>query len=231
MKTQRVATLLALFLIAAVLLPTRASALECNRAKTPTDITICHDAGLTALNERLTKVYLEALRIIGGDDRAQSPGYWALRSDQTAWLKERAQCAIDADCVRTATERRIGVLSFNPDKDAPAPSDRFVGSYAGIGGPLNLWIMGLTNGKVLVAVNSVPGRPGSVCDYSGVGRITRDGRLVAGKPTPKGGGGVILDLIDHGIEIADIPENRSASILNCGQHASIVMAYRRRASP
>ncbi|MDR3519199.1 MAG: hypothetical protein P4M00_25675 [Azospirillaceae bacterium] len=218
-----------ILLIGGLLLPHHALALECAKARQQVDVTICHDSALAALNDRLLHTLAEAIRIIGGEDRAQSPGVWALRNDQNAWLAERAQCAADTDCLRAAMERRITVLSFNPDKQAPAPSDRFVGAYAGLGGPVNLWVMGLTSGNALVAVNSVGGRGGSVCDFSGVGKINRDGRLVVGKPTVKGGGGLFLDLTNNGIRIADIPENRSASALNCGQHGTVIMEYRRKA--
>lgn len=65
---------------------------------------ICRDEGLSALDADLGEAWLGAVARVSASERDN------LRSDQRAWLRERAACGLDAACVREKYEERIDVL-------------------------------------------------------------------------------------------------------------------------
>ncbi|WP_230944071.1 lysozyme inhibitor LprI family protein [Burkholderia vietnamiensis] len=80
-----------------------AAGLDCARAKTPTEQTVCASTDLRRQDERLSLVYRKLLDALP-QQRA------ALRAAQLGWLKTRDQCAADASCLSDKYRTRIADL-------------------------------------------------------------------------------------------------------------------------
>lgn len=83
----------------------QAAGFDCSKASTAVEKTICADAALSNLDERLAQFYESALARLG--DATQ-----CLRQHQRNWLRHvRNQCS-DADCLRNAYLERLSELSL-----------------------------------------------------------------------------------------------------------------------
>ena len=74
---------LALLLSAGVGSVGQAASFDCNKATTETEIAICSDPELSALDDRLSKAYLTAQRLNPSD---------VTKRDQLSWIKVRDEC-------------------------------------------------------------------------------------------------------------------------------------------
>lgn len=75
---------------------------DCSKATTKIEKMICADAGLSNLDEELTKAYLKAME--------KAPDPVAFKLQQQGWLKERNVCP-DAACLKDQYQLRIGELN------------------------------------------------------------------------------------------------------------------------
>lgn len=85
----------------------QAASFNCAAAREASEIRVCANPTLGALDEQLAEVYRDA------SSRTSD-----IRSSQRAWLKSRNTCVDDA-CIQTHYEQRIGELSV---AQAPAVS-------------------------------------------------------------------------------------------------------------
>lgn len=80
-----------------------AAGFDCAKAATAVERSICKDAALSALDDRLGPAYLTAL--------ARSDDPESVKSDQLRWLKTRRNACSDSACLRQAYEARLAELA------------------------------------------------------------------------------------------------------------------------
>jgi uncharacterized protein len=94
-----------------------AQAFNCDFAKQPDEITICRDASLGALDEKMSDYYFKI--------RQQLPpaGLQALKTGQADFMKRRGFCGTDGECIAGMYAERIETLcSLATDYGAVCPS-------------------------------------------------------------------------------------------------------------
>jgi len=79
-----------------------AASFDCSKGETFVENTICRDGEISKLDDRMGKIYKEAI--------AKSAAPDALREEQRAWLDTRNKCK-SAACIKRAYERRLARLS------------------------------------------------------------------------------------------------------------------------
>lgn len=104
--------------IALALVPSaRAATFDCTKALTHIEKTICSDKELSAMDDRLGRLYKDVL--------AHPSNAASVKTEQKAWLALRDQCA-NPDCLKKAYADRIAALSGT--SAPPAPGD-VTGTY------------------------------------------------------------------------------------------------------
>ena len=95
----------------------KAASFDCNKATTETEIAICADPELSALDELMGQAY----RL------AKTSADWMtpqeLRNSQKAWLQQRNRCSENFDCLRSSYVQRLeevssGVLHINVGRNS-----------------------------------------------------------------------------------------------------------------
>lgn len=103
---------LALLLSVGAVTVGNAASFDCNKATTETEIAICADPELNALDELMGQAY----------QLAKTSADWMtpqeLRNSQRAWLQQRNRCSENFDCLRSSYVQRLeevssGVLHIN----------------------------------------------------------------------------------------------------------------------
>ena len=204
----------------------QAASFPCEKASTPTEKAICADKAVSALDGKLAQAYRAALKALSGNGPDENDSMAAAKADQRGWLGERNACGADAACLQTAYERRLAVLSFRPDPAKAAAVDRFVGTFHQED-YFSVAILGLRDGRVaFTAAGAEPTSARWLCEFSGVGRVGSDGRLIVGTPGAEGEG-LIVGLQGDGIAVPVTEENQAASTY-CGNGGSFIGTYERR---
>jgi hypothetical protein len=125
-----------------------------------------------------------------------------LRASQRAWIAERDRCGRDRACLRRHYERRLAVLTFQPDPEAPEPVDRFVGRFTD-GRQATAAILRLAPDRALILMSDIETSTARwICEFQGLGQIGADGRtLVASTPDLPG---YELRMTARGLELEDL---------------------------
>ena len=102
----------ALLLSVGVVSVGKAASFDCNKATTETEIAICNDPELSALDEVMGQAY----RLAKISANWMTPQ--ELRNSQKAWLQQRNRCGDNFDCLRNSYVQRLeevsdGVLYIN----------------------------------------------------------------------------------------------------------------------
>jgi len=80
-----------------------AASFNCAKAKSPTEKTICGNATLSILDQRMGAKYKVLIKLLGaGSAQADQ-----IRAEQVWWLSRRDSCGTDAFCVRGQIADRI----------------------------------------------------------------------------------------------------------------------------
>jgi uncharacterized protein len=79
-----------------------AASFDCGKATTAQEKTICNTPSLSSLDEKLAKIYKEAM--------ANALDPQALKNEQRAWLKETRSCNAVPACLERSYETRISLL-------------------------------------------------------------------------------------------------------------------------
>jgi uncharacterized protein len=82
-----------------------AQSFNCAYAGTPNEVTICEDARLSALDERMSSLFFRLRARLYGPDRVR------LERDQAMWLNARGRCGSNPGCIGSAYRARIADLS------------------------------------------------------------------------------------------------------------------------
>jgi uncharacterized protein len=124
-----------------------AAGFDCAKAASPTEKTICADAGLSSLDGQLAAAWKKALAK-GGDTAA-------LKAAQLKWLKQRDRCGNDAPCLGDRYRERLASLNGTPlaadrwqqtwYRDSDIPSSGGVLTFTGTAPRLHFELSG-TNG-------------------------------------------------------------------------------------
>ncbi len=83
----------------------QAASFNCERARTPDELTICATLKLNDQDVRMAQLYDIAQHLVAMGGRA------AIQDDQQAWLKTRRACGADRTCLARAYTRRIAALN------------------------------------------------------------------------------------------------------------------------
>jgi uncharacterized protein YecT (DUF1311 family) len=78
---------------------------KCATDRHPDEVTICGNSALATLDRRMSDLYFIARQRL---DPTQQP---VLQNSQRAWLRQRAACERDADCISRLYQQRIQELS------------------------------------------------------------------------------------------------------------------------
>ena len=98
-----------------------ADAMDCSRASTSAEWTICGDKNLLLLDRDLTIVYHKFIKVFS-DTRHYTHLVAETRTGQKEWLRKRNACGTDAACIKAAYEKRLALLQSHvcyPRDDSP----------------------------------------------------------------------------------------------------------------
>ncbi|MHB1643155.1 MAG: pesticin C-terminus-like muramidase [Acidithiobacillus sp.] len=98
-----------------------ADAMDCSRASTSAEWTICGDKNLLLLDRDLTIVYHKFIKVFS-DTRHCTHLVAETRTGQKEWLRKRNACGTDAACIKAAYEKRLALLQSHvcyPRDDSP----------------------------------------------------------------------------------------------------------------
>jgi uncharacterized protein len=155
-----------------------AASFDCTKPASPTERAICGDQKLSALDDRAVAAYTSAATTFGVADSAdfKNPIVDLLLRGHQEWTAQRNRCGTDTSCLLSQYLRRITVLTYHPDPQAPSPVDAVIGRYAIAVNPAReLVVMRAPGDAVLVhiGVRSADW----TCDFAGIGRLDRGGKL------------------------------------------------------
>lgn len=89
-----------------------AASFNCRYAKSPTEVAICQDDDLQALDERMAKDYFTLGPLLPRAERAR------LKRTQSSFIIRRNACGYNSDCINAAYEARIAkICSIADDND------------------------------------------------------------------------------------------------------------------
>jgi len=209
-----------------------AASFDCKGAASATERAICADPKLSALDERTFKAYTDAVATLGIGDAPdfRNPVADLLLRGHEAWSAARDRCGTDGNCLLTQYLRRIAVLTFHPDPQAPGPADALVGRYAiSVNPARELVVMSALGGVVLVHI-SVRSQDWT-CDFSGIGRLDPAGRLRVTRPdfdgTMQGAHSVVLTPTRLGLALSNAEKSDDVSAKFCGDGGSLDQPYPR----
>ena len=155
-----------------------AASFDCAKPASATERAICGDNKLSALDDRAVAAYESVATTFGVADSTdfKNPVIDLLLRGHQEWTAQRNRCGTDTSCLLSQYLRRIAVLTYHPDPQAPSPFDAFIGRYAIPVDPAReLVVMRAPGDAVLVhiGVHSADWN----CDFAGVGRLDRSGKL------------------------------------------------------
>ncbi|WP_340645177.1 lysozyme inhibitor LprI family protein [Phenylobacterium sp.] len=98
---------LALLVLAGALISgsAQAASFNCERARTPDELTICASLKLNDQDVRMAQLYDIAQHLVAMGGRA------AIQDDQQVWLRTRRACGADRTCLARAYTRRLAALN------------------------------------------------------------------------------------------------------------------------
>ena len=225
----RLALLLAVLLAAHT---AAAASFDCKGAATPTERAICADGRLSALDDRTFKAYTDAVATLGIGDAPdfRNPVADLLLRGHEQWSTARDHCGTDSTCLLAQYLRRIAVLTFHPDPQAPSPLDKFVGRYAIAVDPQRELVVMRAPGDVVLVHVSVRSTDWT-CDFSGIGRLDRAGNLRVTRPdfdgTQQGEHSVVLTQTRIGVTLRNADKADDVSARFCGDGGSLEQPYPR----
>ena len=85
----------------------RKPSFDCGQAKTPSEIAICNNAGLSQMDRELASLYRSNMK----EYEENTDILQQLRGTQKSWLTERNQCGSNVSCLQTRYQERIGWLN------------------------------------------------------------------------------------------------------------------------
>jgi uncharacterized protein len=107
-----ISTLAVAILISAVATQARAASFNCDYAKSPTEVAICQDTDLQALDETMATDYFALTQALPYSARAK------LKRSQSSFIARRNSCGYNSDCINSAYESRIArICSIAEDYD------------------------------------------------------------------------------------------------------------------
>lgn len=224
-------------LLAAPILPlaapvARAASFDCTKAATVTEHAICADPALSALDDRAFAAFTDTSQALGlANADFNNPMANLLLAGHQDWTAARDRCGAVHSCLLQQYLRRLAVLSFHPDPQAPSPLDAFVGSF---GTPVDperdLLVMRAPGNVVLVHV-TVNAADWS-CDFSGIGRLDRSGGLLVQRPdfdgTAQGVHAILLTPTSWGVTLSHASKDDDVSARFCGAGGSLEQPFPRR---
>ena len=209
-----------------------AASFDCKGAATATEHAICADARLSVLDDHTFKAYTDAVATLGIGDAPdfRNPVADLLLRGHEEWSAARDRCRTDSTCLLAQYLRRIAVLTFHPDSQAPSPLDPFVGRFAISVEPARELVVMRTPGNAVlvhVAVHSADW----TCDFSGIGRLDAAGRLRVVRPdfdgTAQGEHAVLLTPTRLGLSLSHAAKADDISARFCGPGGSLEQPYPR----
>ena len=154
----------------------QAASFDCKRAATPVERTICADAALSQLDERTVAAYGEAVETLGISDDLNDPAGDLMLKGHQEWSAARNRCGTTTSCLLQQYLRRLAVLSFKPDSQAPSPLDPVTGRYGTPVEPAREMVIMAAPGGVAL-VNIRVNAADWTCAFTGIGRAEAGGAI------------------------------------------------------
>lgn len=225
----RLAVLLAMLLAAHT---AAAASFDCTKAASATERAICADPRLSALDDRAFAAYTAVADTFGVGDSTdfRNPIVDLLLRGHQEWTAARNRCGTNTSCLLAQYLRRIAVLTYHPDPEAPAAVDRFVGRYAiSVDPARELVVMRAPGDAVLVHIG-VTGTDWT-CYFSGVGRLDRNGNLLVVHTdfdgTTQGDHAIVLTPTRVGLALRNANPADDVSAHFCAGNGSLDQPYPR----
>ena len=208
-----------------------AASFDCKRAATVTERAICADPALSALDERAVAAYAAAIDALGISDDERDPVGDLLLKGHVQWNAVRNQCGAATPCLLGHYLRRIAVLEFKPDPQAPSPLDPIIGRYGiGVEPTRELVVMAAPGGLALVRV-TVTSTDWN-CAFNGIGRLDKTGALRVVRAdfdnTTQGEHALILTPTRLGFAVRHADAKDGVSARFCGAGGSLEHPFPRR---
>jgi uncharacterized protein len=155
-----------------------AASFDCTKPASSTERAICGDKKLSALDDRAVSAYESAARTFGVADSAdfKNPIVDLLLRGHQEWTTQRNRCGTDTSCLLSQYLRRIAVLTYHPDPQAPSPLDALIGRYAIAVDPARELVVMRAPGNAVLVHIGVHSADWS-CDFAGIGRLDNGGKL------------------------------------------------------
>lgn len=208
-----------------------AASFDCKRVATVTERTICAEPALSSLDERAVAAYTAAIDALGISDDERDPVGDLLLKGHGQWNAARNRCAAASTCLLQQYLRRIAVLEFKPDSQAPSPLDPITGRYGTTIEPVReLVIMAAPGGLSLVRVTVTSADWN--CAFNGIGRPDKAGALRVVRAdfdkTTQGDHALILTPTRLGLTIRHADPKDDVSARFCGAGGSLEHPFPRR---
>jgi uncharacterized protein len=209
-----------------------AASFNCAKAANAVERSICADPKLSALDEKALASYSAALEALGlaDADFRNSMSELLLKGHQE-WTAARDRCGAATNCMLGQYLRRIAVLGFHPDPQSASPVDSFVGRYGTIIDPERELVIMRASGDAVLARVTVNAKDWT-CDFNGIGRLDKDGRLRITRPdfdkTAGGDHTLILSPTRLGVAITHALKSDDVSARYCGVGGSLEQPFPRR---
>ncbi len=224
----RVIILFSLLILAG---PANAASFDCKKAATPVERTICGDPALSSLDERAVAAYVDAVDTLGISDDLNDPAGELLLRGHQEWAAARNRCGTVTSCMLQQYLRRLAVLNFKPDSQAPSPLDPAIGRYGTpIDPPREMLIMAAPGNAALVSIRVTTAD--WKCVVTGSGRIETGGAIRVTRADfngrTNGAHAVLLTptRLGYTLRHADAKDNASAQF--CGAGGSLEHPFPRR---
>ena len=162
----------------------RAASFDCSRAATPIEKTICAEPALSKLDDRTVAAYADVVQTLGIEDDDDPQGDLLLKGHQD-WSAARNRCGAASNCLLQQYLRRLAVLGFKADPQAPSALDGLIGRYGTPVEPAReLVIMAASGNTVLVNLRVTA--TDWTCSFTGIARSDGAGGLRVTRVEPKG---------------------------------------------
>lgn len=210
----------------------RAASFDCRRAAGVVERAVCADPKLSALDERALAAYTAAAAALGVGEAPdyRDPVAGLLLAGNRDWGAARDRCGA-ANCLLELYLRRIGVLGFRPDAQAPTRLDGLIGRYGTIVEPARELVV-MRGGADSVLVRATVGVGEAGCSFNGIGRSDGRGGLLVTHvdfdATQAGDHAIRLAPTRLGLGLSHAVKGDDVSARFCGGGGSLEQPFPRR---
>ncbi len=197
------------------LLPHLAHAVDCTKAASPIERTICANPALAKLDKEAENELKRNVIIFNDGTTTGGPVLADFNDMLKQWLAQRDQCADQVDCLKSAYAGLLAVLEFHARPGKQAWADKAAGAFT-YKGFANLWIQARDDDSVRVSLTEFGPNGGGTCNYVAIGR--QDGKFLKA-------GSLDLDLGKGTVNVPPTDTNLRTNTQSCQDGGSMIWGY------